>query len=76
MNTSIAEETGTAQAPAAGEKPKPTKKARVTPRGAHVAPKKGKSAHKATPAKKSAQKPLRKRMPPATASRPPKSLTF
>jgi hypothetical protein len=33
MNTSIAEETGSAQAPATGEKPKPTKKARVrTPR--------------------------------------------
>jgi hypothetical protein len=51
MNASIAEETGSAQAPAAGEKPRATKKARVEPRGAHVAPKKGKSAHKATPAK-------------------------
>lgn len=51
MNTSTAEETGNAQAPAAGEKPKPTKKARVAPRGAHVAPKKGKSSKKATPAK-------------------------
>ena len=37
MNTSIAEETGTAQAPATGEKPKATKKARVAPQGAHVA---------------------------------------
>jgi hypothetical protein len=51
MNTSTAEETGSAQAPAAGEKPKPTKKARVAPRSAHVAPKKGKSSKKATPAK-------------------------
>ena len=52
MNTSIAEETGTAQAQAAGEKPKATKKARVAPQGAHVAKKKGKAAKKATPAKK------------------------
>jgi hypothetical protein len=52
MNTSITEETGSAQAPATGEKPKATKKARVAPQGAHVAKKKGKSAKKATPAKK------------------------
>ena len=52
MNTSIAEETGTTQAQAAGEKPKTTKKARVAPQGAHVAKKKGKPAKKATPAKK------------------------
>jgi Protein of unknown function (DUF3489) len=52
MNTSIAEETGSAQAPAAGEKPKPTKKARVAPQRADVAKKKGKSAKKASPAKK------------------------
>jgi hypothetical protein len=51
MTTSIAEETGS-QAPAAGEKPKPTQKARVASRGAHVAPKKGKSGKKASPAKK------------------------
>jgi len=58
-NTSIAEETGSAQAPATGEKPKATKKARVAPQGAHVAKKKGKSAKKASPAKtapKSAKK--------------------
>ncbi len=52
MNTSIAEETGSAQALATSEKPKATKKARVAPRGAHVAPKKGKSGKKTTPAKK------------------------
>jgi hypothetical protein len=52
MNTSSTEETSTAQDPAAGEKPKATKKARVAPQGAHVAKKKGKSAKKATPAKK------------------------
>lgn len=52
MNTSIEEENGSAQAPAAGEKPKRAKKARVAPPGAHVAKKKGKSAHKASPAKK------------------------
>jgi hypothetical protein len=37
MNTSIGEESGTAQTPATGEKPKATKKARVAPQGAHVA---------------------------------------
>jgi hypothetical protein len=52
MNTSIVEETGTAQAPATGEKPKATKKARVAPQGAHVGRKKGSSVKKATPAKK------------------------
>jgi hypothetical protein len=52
MNTSIAEENGSAQAPATGEKPKATKKLRVAPQGAHVAKKKGKSAKKAAPAKK------------------------
>jgi hypothetical protein len=52
MISMIAEETTTAPAPAAGEKPKATKKARVAPQGAHVAKKKGKAATKATPAKK------------------------
>jgi hypothetical protein len=52
MNTSIAEENGSAPALATGEKPKATKKARVAPQGAHVAKKKAKSAKKATPAKK------------------------
>ena len=52
MNTSIAEETGSAQAPATGEKPKANKKVRVAPQGAHVAKKKGKSAKKARQAKK------------------------
>jgi len=50
--TSITEETGTAQATATGAQPKPTKKARVAPRGAHVAPKKTKSARKGSSAKK------------------------
>ena len=50
---SIAEETGTVQTATAAAQPKPTKKARVAPRRAHVAPKKGKSAKKATPPKKS-----------------------
>lgn len=49
MNTAV-EETGTAQAVAS--KPKATKKARVGAQGAHVTPKKGKAAKKATPAKK------------------------
>jgi hypothetical protein len=52
MTTSIAEETGIAQATATGVQPKPTKKARVAPRGAHVAPKKAKSAKKPSPPKK------------------------
>jgi uncharacterized membrane protein len=60
MNTSIAEETGSAPALATGEKPKATKKARVAPQGAHVAKKKAKSAKKATPAKKA----------PKTAAKP------
>jgi len=60
MNTSIVEETGTAQAPATGEKPKATKKARVAPQGAHVGKKKGSSAKKATPAKQA----------PKTAAKP------
>ena len=52
MTTSITEESGTAQATATGEQPKPTKKARVGARRAHVAPAKGTSAKKASPAKK------------------------
>jgi len=52
MNTSIAEETGTAQAIATGDQPKPKKKATVTRQRAHVAPKKAKSARKASPTKK------------------------
>ena len=50
--TSNAEEPETAQAEAAGERPKGTKKARVRAQRAHVAPSRGKSARKATPAKK------------------------
>ena len=52
MNTSIAEETGTAPATGTGDHPKSTKKASVAKRGAHVAPKKGKAGKKASPAKK------------------------
>ena len=52
MTTSITEENGNAQATAPGEKPKATKKARVAPRRAHVAPAKGKSGKKASPPKK------------------------
>jgi hypothetical protein len=48
MNTAT-EETSTQ---AAAEKPKPGKKARVARQGAHVAPKKGKTAKKPSPAKK------------------------
>jgi hypothetical protein len=52
MNTSIAEETGTAQATATGDQPKPNKKARVARKRAHVPPKKAKSAKKASLPKK------------------------
>jgi len=52
MIASTTEETGTAQATATGDQPKPNKKPRVAPRRAHVAPKKGKAAKKASPAKK------------------------
>jgi uncharacterized protein DUF3489 len=52
ITTSITEETGAAQATATGEQPKPTKKARVGARRAHVAPKKSKAGKMATPPKK------------------------
>jgi Protein of unknown function (DUF3489) len=52
MNTSIAEETGSAQSTATGEQPKPNKKASVGRQRAHVPPKKAKSAKKTSPAKK------------------------
>ena len=52
MSTTITEETGTAQATATGDQPKPTKKARAGARRAHVAPAKVKSGKKASPAKK------------------------
>jgi hypothetical protein len=50
--TTITEETGTAPATATGAQPKPTKKAPVAPRRAHVAPAKAKATKKAKPAKK------------------------
>jgi len=56
MTTSTTEETGTTHAPATGEKPKPTKKARVAARRAHVAAKKSKSAKRARPAKKASKR--------------------
>jgi hypothetical protein len=49
MTTLTTEETGTATATA---QPKAAKKARVAPRSAHVAPKKGKPGKKASPRKK------------------------
>ncbi len=51
-NTSIAEETAAAQAPASSEQRKANKKARLTPKGAHVAPRKGKPTKKASQPKK------------------------
>jgi hypothetical protein len=47
MNTSITEQ-GTAQATATGDQPKANKKASVARQRAHVAPKKAKSAKKAS----------------------------
>ena len=52
MTTSIAEETGTAQATAAAAPPKATKKANVAKPARHVAPAKAKSAKKTSLAKK------------------------
>jgi hypothetical protein len=52
MNTSIAEATGTAQATATGDQPKPNKKASVARQSANVPTKKAKSAKKASPPKK------------------------
>ena len=57
MTTSTTEENGKAQATGPVEDPKAKKKARVAPRGAHVAPKKGKSGKKASLAQESAQRP-------------------
>jgi hypothetical protein len=50
--TELIAETATAQATAGSGQPKANKKARVAPRGAQVAPKKGKSAKKASAGKK------------------------
>ena len=65
MTTSNTEETGIAPATATGDQPKPTKKARVAPRRAHVSPWNGKSAHKANKGKpgKRAPKGLEKAAP-------------
>ncbi len=52
MTTITTEGTGTAQATATGAQPKASKKARIAPRRAHVAPKKGKAGKKAKAAKK------------------------
>jgi hypothetical protein len=50
--TELIAETAPAQAPASIEKPNANKKARVAPKGAHVAKKTAKSPKKASPAKK------------------------
>jgi hypothetical protein len=52
MTTLTTEETGTAAATTAGDKPKATKKARAGARRAHVAPAKAKAGKRASPAKK------------------------
>ena len=80
MTTLITEETGTAPATAAGDKPKPNKKATRAPRRAPVAPAKAKSGKKATPAKKAPKGRARREgrpspKSPARAARPPGSWT-
>jgi hypothetical protein len=55
---------------ASAEEPKATKKATAGARRAHVAPKKAKSAKKASPGKRPRAR--RKRLAPATAARPPR----
>jgi hypothetical protein len=59
MTTLTTEEPGTAHATGA-EKAKPSEKARVAPKRAHVAPAKSKSAKKATPAKRKPSKGAKK----------------
>jgi hypothetical protein len=80
-NTMItnAEATETALAPEA-EQPKATKKASAGKRGAHVAPAKGKSGKKASPAKKAtsakkAAKAEKKPWAPAREAKPARSWT-
>lgn len=69
MNTTITEENDTAQSTATGEEPKPTKKARVSQRTAHVAPAKAKSRKKAASAKKGAKAPKKAVKPKAEGAR-------
>jgi hypothetical protein len=57
MNTTITEENETTQVGTPAAQPKATKKARVAPRRAHVAPSKPKSGKKPTPAKKGTKSP-------------------
>jgi len=57
MTTSSSKEIEMAQTPGEKVEPKATKKARVGARGTHVAPAKGKSGRKATPAKKAPKSP-------------------
>jgi Protein of unknown function (DUF3489) len=68
MNTPIAEENASDQAPVTGKKPKAPKKAHVRPQSAHATPKKGKSAKRATPAKK-APKGVKKAKPARESSK-------
>jgi len=55
MITPIGEENASDQVPVTGKNPKATKKVHVRQKRAHVAPKKGKSAKGATPAKKASK---------------------
>ena len=71
--TELIAETAAPQAQATSEKPKANKKARVAPKGAHVATKKGKSPKKASPAKK-APKAAKKAKPTREGSKTAKVL--
>jgi hypothetical protein len=66
--TELIAETTTAQAPAGSGQPKATKKVRVAPQRANVAPKKGKAAKNTSPAKK-AQKGIKPAKAPKAESR-------
>ena len=62
-------------APATAQEPKSTKLAKVAPQARRVAPGKGKSSKKATPAKKGASSPQGRKKAKTTArvARPPRS---
>ena len=63
MTTSTTEENGKPQTTGAGDAPRPKKKARVAPQGAHVAKKKGKLGKKATSTKKAPKTPKGQKKP-------------
>ena len=71
--TELIAEAAAAQAPASMRSRK-AKKPRVAPRGAHVAPQKGKTGKKASSAKKARPEARRRRLTPANGSKTAKVL--